>query len=528
LAAPYDVLQSVLNVARERVLDAIKTPSDAPAGQVGGEVLSTSVAREAYTLQVVNGAWRRFQEALAAQNFSRLLNTVVLSSAPAVTTADPSTSCYINWDGYFDGSVLQAVPKLPQDLITPLRLKERVHVSSGTVNQFTEMEYVVNELTGSPKRDRNHDWTWERDALSLPGSTSIMDLELRYSAYLSDFVDNSPALATPWYNQAVPIMRCMDAFAWYIAAEAANARGDVDGAALDVKAEAATTKLVQREMQNQVLRGEQTVPDIPAASGNSPYDAVSTIWNAVRTRLNSTAKIPADLLYVAQPFAQQCANNGYRRFQDFLANMGYIRLTDEVVILDIPGVPSAVTDPASQVYVDWNGYHDGVTLNAAKVLPRDLIFPTVVMERIAGQDALFQPMEQMLDGLPALPRQSGFNGMWEWRVDAIYMPGASQATDLKIRYAKYLPDFVANGATPWYLAQVPIARCSDALSLFFCAEVAMARPDLEIDPLDFTNQAQAAAKFIFNRDARMKQRVNVRRLSHSGRLEGNNNRAAWG
>lgn len=74
--------------------------------------------------------------------------------------------------------------------------------------------------------------------------------------------------------------------------------------------------------------------------------------------------------------------------------------------------------------------------------------------------------------------------------------------------------------TPWYLQPVPIARCADALSLFICAEVAQARPDLEMDPVAFLESAMDAAKLIFNRDVRMKQRVNVRRLSRSGRLEG--------
>lgn len=478
------------------------------------------------TQQTVNSAWRKMQEDLAVKNFSRLINTVKFSNIPAVAVTDPSIYCYIDWDGYFDGNAVDDTITLPTDMISPLRLRERV-VAEAPV-PFTPMEYNINGLTGLPKQARNYAWLWDDEKLYFPGSTEIMDMELRYARYLADFEDDAGPPAVDWYNQPIPIMRAGEALAWYIAFEAANARGDVDSAPLLTQAQAAVQALVDREAQNDALRGEWTVPDIPAQAGNTPYDTVSYVWNVARARLNSVSKIAADIMTIQQPFAQQCFNNAWRKMQNYLADKGLVRFYDEILIEGLP--PTVATDPAVQVYIDWSGYFDGSTVDTDYVLPNNLIMPVVIWERQNGTNAMFVgPMEKMLDGIPSIP-QRPFNCLWEWRIDRVYMPGATFTTDLKIRYAKYLDDFVQTddgegNITPWYLQQVPLVRCSDSLALYLCAEIAAARPDLGFDPLTFKDQAEVAARQIYNRDVRQNQRVNARRMSRSGRLEGT---AAYG
>src|SRR5512146_1408429 len=145
MAAPYDTVLSCCNIAIVRLNDAMKQVAGAPALQIGGEVVGT---QQIFSQTVVNAAWRRLQEYLVSQNFSRLINTVVISNVPAVTVTDPSTYCYLDWTGYFDGTTLNASPTLPADLMTPLRLKERATGATGTASEFTPMEYVVNGLTG--------------------------------------------------------------------------------------------------------------------------------------------------------------------------------------------------------------------------------------------------------------------------------------------------------------------------------------------------------------------------------------------
>lgn len=513
--APYPIVQDVLNTARVRLNDAIQTPVGAPAGQIGGEVVSDN---SIFTQQGVNAAWERFQEFLVANNFSRLVNTVNLDNITATAATDPGVFCYIDWTGYFDGVTLQPSPVLPQDLTTPLRLKERAHGSSGISAEFTPMEYVSNGLFGLPKQNRNFNWTWDSDKVKFPGSTQAMDMELRYVSFLPAFVDSGSPVVN-WYDQPVPIMRCEDAFAWYIVSEFANSRGDMDGAAIDAKAEAAALKMVSRELQNDQLRKEWVIPSIPAATGATPYDFVSTILNTVKTRLNSLNGAAADILITNQPYMQQVFNTAWRRFQMYLANMSYIKFTKEVILTNL--APKTSQDPSVQVSLDWNGYDNGTVVDTTIVLPQDAILPMVLWERQTGQNSAFVLMKQWLDGLPNV-QQWGFNQIWEWRGDAIYMPGANYFLDLRIRYAAFLDDFIEGSpsAGPWYNQQVPIVRALDSLSAYVCAEIAMSRPDLELDAAVFLQQGEAAAKLIYNRDARQKQRVNVRRLSRSGRLDG--------
>jgi len=511
-----------LNVAIVRLNDAMKQVGLAPANQIGGEVVG---AQQVFARTAVNAAWQRFQEFLVSQSFSRLINTVTLDSVGAVATTDPGVNCYIDWDGYFNGSTISGTPVLPQDLTTPLRLKERVRGNTGIGAEFTPMEYVVNGLTGITKRNRNYNWAWDNDRLVFPGSTSVMDMELRYASFLADFVDVGSPVTLNWYDNPVPIMRSQDAFAWYIVFEYSSARGDMDSAAIGALAEAAALKLIQRETQNDTLRSEWVIPAIPAATGATPYDTVNTVLNTVKTRLNALNKQQADILISNQPYMQQCFNTGWRKFQAYIANKGYSKFIKEVEIDNL--APKTSLDPAVQTFIDWSGYNNGTVLDATKVLPQDLILPLNVWQRVTGQNALFSLICQWLDGMPSI-QATPYNQTWEWRGDALYFTGANTALDIRIRYFNYVGDFIEANGLPWYEQTVPVVRALDSLSLYVCAEIAGSRPDLELDTALFTSGAEAAANLIYNRDVRQKQRTTVRRMSRSGRLEGYANGNGYG
>jgi hypothetical protein len=264
-----------------------------------------------------------------------------------------------------------------------------------------------------------------------------------------------------------------------------------------------------------------------------PYDSVYNVVSSAKTRLNdqlnTTVPVSGKILVNTQAFSQQTVNTAWRKFQEFLANLGYVALVDEILIENVP--PTTDLDPASQVYINWFGYFDGTTLQTAPVLPQSLITPLRVMERQTGTQASLIPMENIFDGLPTWGKGPR-NRLWEWRQNAIYMPGATFAMDLRIRFISYLPDFadtLSSPAVPWFQQPVPIMRCQDALSWFIAAELASARGDLNIDAKDLWARGEAAAKLIMNRDARMKQRGNIRRASRSGRLEANaGGGSCWG
>ncbi len=514
----------------------MKTPATAVAGQIGGEVTG---AQQIFAQEIVNAAWRRMQEFLTTYKddqgrvvpYSPIVDTITLPAAAAVTNLDPGVKCFIGYDGYFDGTTLQTAPALPANLSSPLRLKERQ--TAAPPNQFTEMAYILNGLTGLTKRDRNYNWGWDNDTIVLPGSTVVMDFELRFIKLLDDFQNNTPLAATPWYDQLVPIPRAFDALAWYICAEYANARGDKDGQSFNTLAEQAATRLIVRESANEALRAEWVVPDIPPQTGATHYDVVTQTLNVARVRLNAVNKAAADLINVQSPWTQTYTNQAFRRLQEYLANKGTVRVTDEIIVTNL--VARTSLDPADQAYIDWNGYWNGTVLDPTVVLPQNLILPWKLAERQTGVDALFIDMAQILNGLPSIWVQQPLNRIWEWRSDRIYMPGANGPTDLRIRYHKYLDDFIETNVgspsvlTPWYLQEVPIPRCTDAFSLFICAEVAAARPDLGLNAVTFQTAANDAADLIYNRDVRRTQQTTTTRRSLSGRLESGGGYAdGWG
>lgn len=504
---PYDSVSTVLNAVRVR-MNAVS--------KLAGDVLTSS---QSFTQQAFNTAWRRMQEKLIALDFSRLTGLEVqLTALSATTNNDPGSQVSLTWSGYDFGGGFSTTQALPAGLIRPMRVWERV---SGSSAQFVPMEYTLNGLPTQPKQGRNYSWEWSADSLNMPGSTKVMDLRIRYTGYLPDFVNTS---TTPWYAQTVPISRALDALAWYTCFEVASARPDLGLTpealmGLQSQAMAACESLAEKDKNAQDQRGEWTIPDIPEAPGNTPYDSAATVLNVARARLNRVSTVAGDIISPGNPFTQQYFNTAWRRFQEFVANFGVIRLVDETVLTALPVVGSI--DPSSQVSLSWSGYFDGANWQSSPILPTDLMFPLKLWERQSGSNNVFSdpPMENMLDGLCNRPKMT-CNGQWEWRADAIYLPGATFPMDLRVRYAKYLPDFSQAGSTPWYQQGVPIARCSDALSLYICAEVGRARPDLGLDPLELKAEAEETARLVFNRDVRAKQRVNVRRLSRSGRLEG--------
>lgn len=265
------------------------------------------------------------------------------------------------------------------------------------------------------------------------------------------------------------------------------------------------------------------MPALPTQPAAAPYDTVNAVLNIARVRLNDAiASIGGDVLQNTQPFTQTIAIAAWRRLQEFLAELGFARLTREAILTGLAPVNRSVaSDPSSQVFLNWTTYYDGAVYNGAPVLPQDLLLPLKLWERATGTNAAFAPMENWLDGLPAWTKV-GANRIWEWREESIYMPGALETVDIRLRYAAYLADFATTGEGPnqvvWYNQPVPIVRSSNALAFYICAETADARGDLDAGAFD--QKAEAAARRIFNREVSLKQRVNIRRIARSSGSRG--------
>ena len=262
----------------------------------------------------------------------------------------------------------------------------------------------------------------------------------------------------------------------------------------------------------------------------APYDVIQTVLNSSRVKLNDAIQaLAGEVLTDNAVFTTQFVNNAWRRLQRGLAARGYLTLEDQAIILAVPAAGSA--DPGQESWINWAGCFDGVTAFAAPVLPQNFISPLRLWGRQNGTTDSFEDMDMVLRGLPSVPKKD-WNELWEWRENAIYMPGSLMDMDWRIRYVRYLPDIVDVGSVRWYNQTIPIPRCLEPLSLLICAEFAGARTPANDQEAamqsgavkNFSDKGEGATKLIFNRDVKTKERVTASRQPRSGRGGG---RGMW-
>ena len=215
VTAPYDTLETVLNLARSRVNDVMQS--------LAGEILADA---QPYTQTYANAAWFDMQQYLAQLGHARFKNRCILENLPpkSSTILDPAVLPTLSWTQYYDGSGYFAPPQvavLPQDWISPLWIKER---QTGLNTPFLRMHMAEDGIFPEfGYRLLNRFWNWQQDTLQLGGAQVNFDLEAEYASYSGDFVTAGGVL---WQNQPVPLMRARSAFADFIAAEFCGPRGD--------------------------------------------------------------------------------------------------------------------------------------------------------------------------------------------------------------------------------------------------------------------------------------------------------------
>ncbi len=220
-------------------------------------------------------------------------------------------------------------------------------------------------------------------------------------------------------------------------------------------------------------------------------------------------------------------NSAYRKFQKYLANLGYrLLLGDNLIITPMP--INSNPDPAAQTWLSWNGCFDGTNFSATPALPLDFYAPLKIRERLTGQDAIFRPMRCSLDGLRNIQIRGVLNGQWEWRTNALFLPGATAQTDLQFRYTRYLPALPDPNYylhdVPWYEQKLPVPGCLSAMA-WYCAYEVLVLRSAETSEAAVTALANAEdeANKVFNDQARADQRTNCRRRPRGGRSYGRTN-----
>lgn len=252
------------------------------------------------------------------------------------------------------------------------------------------------------------------------------------------------------------------------------------------------------------------MPVVPPST-SAPYDTAGSILNLARAIANDAAlSIAGNLLADNQPYTFVLLNSAWRGLQDQLMNAGINKFDTEAVISGIPVAGSQ--DPATQCWLGYDGFFDGVSTFDTPVLPSDMKIPLKLMERQSGTIQQFIPMGQTSDGLSCSPKVIWLRE-WEWRDDRIYLIGATQLIDIRLRYSHYLPDL--NVASD----KVPIIECSNALAYYLVAVFAGSRGS----PLAQTLNAKGdleAQKIItyYNHKSQRAQhrRIPYGRQSHGG------------
>ena len=217
-----------------------------------------------------------------------------------------------------------------------------------------------------------------------------------------------------------------------------------------------------------------------------------------------------------QPYVVPTINLGWRKLQKKLSDKGHARLENEVLIVNLPVMTNR--DPAAQQWINWTGFFDGTNLQKTPTLPPDFISPLRLWERPRVYPAtpnlsLLRPMHPAPDDLRANIKGS-WNRYWDWRNDAIYLPGSILAMDLRLSYTSYLADIVpANGG--FTATIIPILRCAEALAYYAAAE--FVNPRGGVLGQTFEAKGDAAVDALTNTFAKMQQRASFSRRAWGGR-----------
>jgi hypothetical protein len=204
-------------------------------------------------------------------------------------------------------------------------------------------------------------------------------------------------------------------------------------------------------------------------------------------------------------------------------------IKDNILILGVTPMDSPTyglgsEDPAVQVNIGFGGYFDGTQINASLALPDDVIYPERVWERPSGTNNPFIPMCQSTFGLSSRPQYPAMKE-WEWRGDAIWMVGATQSVDLRLRYYANFPTFFSQ-TLDFDTTFVPIMDSLDAIAYKTAVKYAtmLGSPGLA----DLKMDAKEQMFQLKNANTRRMQSEDYQRIPYGHYGNGVNNQGGFG
>lgn len=192
-----------------------------------------------------------------------------------------------------------------------------------------------------------------------------------------------------------------------------------------------------------------------AIGGNNVFPSLEDIAQLFRSRINDdfagANNIPGEGMIATDsaPFMVPFMNSA---FEDVYSDLRIAEdpelIFDNYVVENLPVVngPYGVGSPApeTQVYLGIAGFFDGTVMHPEFKLPIYARNITRVWERQSGSANNFTPMSNVTYLSPIA--QTGALCVWEWRQNAVWMPGAIEPRDIRLRGTLAFVDFVGNSS----------------------------------------------------------------------------------
>ncbi len=230
--------------------------------------------------------------------------------------------------------------------------------------------------------------------------------------------------------------------------------------------------------------------------GSSAYNTAGQITSLVRSLLNDAAgNLFTDTLVI--PYL----NSAYRKLQRAIGNAGGGGFIQDDALLVVTAVSSP--DPSLQVSIS-----DATA--PPNQLPTDLLVPSKLWER---PNLSTQEFVEMVDltrhgGLPSRV-QDVILSVWEWRADGLWFIGATQDTQIRLRYLKAYPD-ITDATSP-----ILVRNAQEALAYGTAAAAAWARGSPLAEKWD--DAASDAQEDLISAAVRREQQSSRRRRPFSAR-----------
>lgn len=225
----YPIADEVMQLARACVNDMLR--------DTAGRILTNKAP---FSVVFLNSAMREVQRVFANNGLTNYVkDNVILPSMTPAASSDPSVQVAVSINGYFDGVQSKASPALPQDLILPLAVWERV---SGSGSSFVPVNPVQNDGLSSGVPGANLGvYEWRQDALNFIGSLNPIDLRLKYEASIPPI-----AAGTDLTTISIPLRDAHEALAFWVIYYYGFGRGSELRTEAKKNAEDAMDKVINR------------------------------------------------------------------------------------------------------------------------------------------------------------------------------------------------------------------------------------------------------------------------------------------